>query len=162
MENKIAFLCVNPWENFLSPIFQSSSREYYHWIREMVVLQKIKPYCQELLEIYGEYKFSDAEKLFSDRRKGLQLLYVQSSCGRVIEEVFRRADVVVMGLPGCKKEFDKTFMTIFPWKDHIKFFWDSHICRDETFIMELCREYKLHAAQIFEIKRDIDGNLRKI
>lgn len=162
MENKIAFLCVNPWENFLPSVFQSSSREYYLWMREMVVLQKIKPYCRERLEIYGEQKNSDAEKLFSDHRKGLQLLYVQSSCSRVIEAVFQKADVVVMGLPGCKKEFDKTFMMIFPWKDQIKFFWDSHICRDEKFIMELCREYKLHAAQIFEIKRDIDGKLKKI
>ena len=110
MENKIAFLCVNPWENFLSPVFQSSSREYYRWIREIVVLQKIKLYCQEWIEIYGEQKYSDADNFFSDHKKGLQLLYVQSNCSRVIEEVFQKADVVVMGLPGCKKEFDKTFM----------------------------------------------------
>lgn len=162
MWNKIAFLSVNPWESFLPLQFQSYGREYYRWMQEMIALRDVNPYCQERLEIYGEAELPDENKLFLECGKDLQLLYVQSGRRQIIEKIFQKADVVVMGLPGCKKEFDKTFMTIFPWKDQIKFFWDSHICRDEEFILQLCREYKLHAAQIFQIERSTDGKLKKL
>lgn len=159
MWNKIAFLCADPWESFLPSAFQSCGREYYQWIQEMTVLREVNSYCREHLEIYGETEVSGGAELFPECRKCLQLLYVQSGRRQMIEQVFQKADVVIMGLPGCKKEFDKIFMRIFPWKDQIKFFWNSHICRDEKFIKELCREYKLHDAQIFEIKRSVDGKL---
>lgn len=160
--NKIAFLCVTPRESFLPPMFQSCVKEYYLWVKEQVALLQWNLDCQEQMELYGESQSLENCELFPESRKGIQLLYIQSSRKPVIAEVFRRADIVVMGLPGCKKEFDRMFMTIFPWKDRIKFFWNSRICRDEEFIRELCGEYKLHAAQIFEIQRGMDGKLKKL
>lgn len=162
MWNKITFLCVNPWESFLPFSAQSCGREYYLWMQEMSALQNVKPSCQERREIYGESKSPEGEEIFSKNKSKLQLLYIQSGRRKVIEEVFQKSDMVIMGLPGSKKEFDKIFMTILPWKDQIKFFWDSHICRDEKFIRELCREYKLHRMQIFEIKRNADGKLKTL
>lgn len=162
MWNKIAFLCVTPWESFLPSMFQSCGREYYRWMKEQIGLQKVPSRCLEKLEVYGE-SWNDSEiEVFLESEAVLQLLYIQSTHEAVIDAVFRKADIVVMGLPGCKKEFDHIFMMIFPWKDRIKFFWNSHICRDEKFIAELCREYKLHEKQIFQIERGNDGKLKKL
>ena len=155
MGNKIALLCVNPWEGFLSPEYQSCGREYYERLQKEAGLLDPAMYCRECVEVYGEPFLGGNGEVFGDCGELFQLSYVQSGNVRMIEEVFRKADVVLMGLPLCKEEFDRIFMRIFPWKDQVKFLWYSHTHSEKEFVSKLCRRYKLHPAQILELQRDI-------
>lgn len=150
---RIVILCVDPWESFLPPTFQSYGREYYQWAADLPLLREENSYCQERIEIYGESESFQRKEIFLEGEKKQQILYVQSNRKEVLEEVFEQADLVIMGLPGCKKAFDKIFMVIFPWIDQIKFLWDKRICTDDTFLKELCMEYKISERQIIEIEK---------
>lgn len=161
MLNKIAFLCVNPWERFLPVAFQSCGREYYQWMCSQALLRDFRPYCREWIETYGETGNFEGRELFTECGNELQFLYVQSNRRQLVEKVFEASDLVIMGLPGCRKEFEKIFIPVLPWKDKIMFLWDRRICRDEDFFKRLCSEYKLREAQMIEIKRGIDGELKK-
>ena len=152
MLRKIAFLCVNPWENFLSSAFQKGIRDYYHWTRSEALLREENLYCQEKIEVYGETEIPYGKKLFGERKETLQLLYVQSSQKELIEEVFRLADIVFVEMSISKQECDKIYLTVLPWIDKTIFLWDSRIC-DEKFLRQIQREYKLRDAQIMEIKK---------
>lgn len=151
MLNKVAFLCADPWECFLPEAFQSYSRIYYQWVKKLAVLKNIKLCCKEYIDIYGEAEGGFENELFSATDDMLQLLYVQSSRKEFIGEVFQKADLVIMGLPGSRKEFDKIYMSVFPWKDEILFLWSSHISRDQEYINRLSRECMLRKEQIIEI-----------
>lgn len=161
MGTKIALLCVNPWEGFLPMAFQSCGREYYERIREMSVFWQRTLYCQECVEVYGESVICENRDFFSEYREQTQLLYIQSGSMRMIEKVFQKADVVMMGLPECKEEFDKSFMRIFPWKDQVKFLWHSQTHSEKKFVAKFCSEYKLNPAQLFELSFGEDENGKK-
>lgn len=152
MLKKIAFLCVNPWENFLPPTFQGCIKDYYQWIRSQALLREENLYCQEKVEVYGETEIPYGKKLFGEREETLQLLYVQSSQKGILQEVFSLADIVLVGMSGSRKECDKIFLTVLPWKEKTVFLWDSRIC-DESFLKQMKNEYKLKDAQMMEIKK---------
>ena len=158
--NKIAFLCVTPLEGFLTYAFQSSVREYYQWLYEEALLKRIRIRCKKQIEVYGEKVENKVSQLFEPPADDLQLLYIQSHQNEVIKEVFKEADLVIMGISGCRKEFDKVFMPVFPWKDEVLFLWDQHICRGDEYIHRICNEYKLRAEQMIELKRNFYGKLK--
>ena len=160
MLQKIVILCVNPWDGLLSPIFQSCGREYFHWICKQAFLKNIPLISKERIEIYGELQGEEA--LFVNTENKLQLLYVQSHSKKLLKEVFDEADLVVMGVPGSLKDFEKMFIAVFPWKDQILFLWEKYLCRDEKFLQQLCRNYKIRESQMFELKRDFNGKLSDI
>lgn len=151
MLNKVAFLCVNPWEKFLSPALQSYSRNYYQWLKAVADLKNIKLHCREYIDIYGAGVKEVEKELFLKECETFQLLYVQSDRREIIENLFRTADLVIMGLPGSRKEFDKIFMSVFPWKDEILFLWGNHISRDIQYVNKLVRECMLRKEQLIEI-----------
>lgn len=158
--NKIAFLCVTPLEGFLSPAFQSSVREYYQWMYNQAVLKSIEFQCRERIDTYGEAEKNNMKELFMPVEDRKQILYIQSNRKELVREVFKKADLVIMGLSGCRREFDKMFMPVFPWKDKIIFFWDQQICRGEEYIRQICNEYKLRESQLIELERNAYGKLK--
>lgn len=151
--NKIAFLCVNPWENFLPSSFQSCGKEYYRRVKEHALSCRMMPDCREYVEIYGEPVRMQKEPFFSPQDDLLQLRYVQSSSLTVLEKLFQEADLVVTGISGSREEFEKLCMAVYPWKEKVLFLWDSHICRDDDFPEMLLRECRLRKAQMVEIRR---------
>ena len=54
MLKKIAFLSVNPLENFLPPTLQGCIKDHYQWMRSEALLREENLYCQEKIEPYGE------------------------------------------------------------------------------------------------------------
>ena len=157
MLEKIVFLCVNPWEGFRSPIFQSGGREYFHWVCKQAILRNLKLVSRELMEVYGELQRE--EELFFKTENEIQLLYVQSHRIKILEAVFEQADLVLMGVPGCLKDFEKIFMCIFPWKEQVLFLWEQYLCRDENFLQQLCTQYKIQESQMIELERNLKGEL---
>ena len=151
MFNKVAILCADPWEKFLPAAFQSYSRNYYQWIKTMAARKNIKVHCKEYVDTYGAAVELEEKKLFLEECADFQLLYVQSDRQRLLENIFRSADLVIMGLPGSRKEFDKIFMSVFPWKDEIMFLWGNHIGRDPRYVDRLTRECTLRKEQLIEI-----------
>ena len=97
--------------------------------------------------------------MFSKTENRLQFLYVQSHRKTLIEEIFEQADLVMMGVPANLKDFEKVFLPIFPWKDQILFLWEQYLFKDEKFLRQLCREYKLRESQLIELKRGLNGEL---
>ena len=157
MLNKVAFLCADPWESFLPAVSQSYSKSYYQWVRELAVLKSVKLCCREYIETYGAFDENAECSLFLDNSDRLQLLYVQSARRELLENIFRTADLVIMGIPGSRKEFDKIYMSVFPWKDKILFLWGEHISRDLQYVYRLMRECMLRKEQLLEIGK---GNSR--
>lgn len=160
MLQKIVFLCVNPWDGFRSPVVRNFGREYFHWICKQAVLKNIPLISKERIEIYGELQ--GEEELFVNTENKLQLLYVQSHSKKLLKEVFEQADLVVMGVPGSLKAFERMFMPVFPWKDQILFLWERYLCKDERFLQQLCRDYKIRESQVIALKRDLNGKLSDI
>lgn len=158
--NKIAFLCVTPMEGFLSPAFQSSVREYYQWIHDQAVVKSAGFQCREHIDTYGEAEKHNKAELFVPTEERKQLLYIQSNRGELVKEVFEKSDLVIMGISGCRREFDKIFMPVFPWKDQVLFFWDQQICRGYDYIRKICNEYKLRESQLIELERNVYGKLK--
>lgn len=160
MLSKITFLCVTPLEGFLTPAFQSCVREYYQWLHGQVLSKNIGLQGRECIEIYGESGLESSQELFEQLSDYTQILYVQSRRIDMVKKVFEKSDLVIMGISGCRKEFDKTFMPIFQWKDQILFFWDDHICKGADYIRQICNEYRLREEQLIELKRDLHGQLK--
>ncbi|MBQ8857471.1 MAG: hypothetical protein IJ024_04910 [Lachnospiraceae bacterium] len=154
MFNKIAFLCVNPWENFLTPASQSHSKNYYEWVKKILTMKNVKLSCSEYIDIYGVSDGISEEKLFLENCERLQLLYLQSDRKELLGKIFETADLVIMGLPGSRGEFDKIYMSVFPWKDEILFLWGSHTGRDSEYVARLIRECMLRKEQFIEIKEE--------
>lgn len=151
--NKIAFLCVNPWERFLPFSFQSCVREYYQSVKARALSLEREIGYREYVEVYGETIPIPEVSLFLPEKEKLQLLYIQSSRIHILERLFKEADLVVMGLSGSRKETEKFYLSVHPWHEKVLFLWDSHICQDETFAERLVREFKLRNAQVMEIKK---------
>ena len=151
MLNKVAFLCVNPWESFLPVTFQSYSKHYYEWIKEMAVLKNVELHCREYIERYGVFEKEAENVLFPENCDNLQLLYVQSARKDLLEQIFQTADIIIMGLPGSRKEFDKIYMSVFPWINEILFLWGKHTGKDAQYVDRLVRECMLKKEQLIEI-----------
>lgn len=160
MLRRIAFLCIDPWEGFLTPVCRSCVFEYYRWICHQVVLRNIRSSTREQIELYGESGLEEIDDPFSEENDCLQLIYVQSHRENILKKIFENADLVVMGIPGSKQEFEKIFMLLFPWKDEIVFLWDRQICRGNDFLRKVCMEYKLKENQLIELIRGRDGFLQ--
>ena len=79
MLNKIAFLCVTPLEGFLTPMFQSSVKDYYRWMYRQARIRKMNLWCEEHIEIYGEHSTEKKLELFNQAVETPQLLYVQTN-----------------------------------------------------------------------------------
>lgn len=152
MFKKVAFLCVNPLENFLPPAFQGNVRDYYQWMRGEALLREENLYCQERIEIYGESKIPYGKKVFGESAETLQLLYVKSCQKKIIEEVCAHADLILVGMSGSKKECDRIYLTVLPWLEKVIFLFDGRICGEE-YLGQMEREYKLKTAQMMEIKK---------
>ena len=56
MLEKIVFLCVNPWEGFLPPAFQSGGKEYFQWICKQALLKNMKIISKEKIVLYKQKK----------------------------------------------------------------------------------------------------------
>lgn len=153
MLNRVIFLCVNPRECFLASAFQSHAKDYYEWFKKFLNLKNVKMDCKEYIELYGTAKKDEIEYLFQENNGKLQLLYVQTDRRDILERIFQKENLVIMGLPGSKKEFEKMYLSIFPWKNEILFLWGSHIGKDETYIRKLSRECMLTEAQFFEFEK---------
>ena len=162
MSNKVVFLCTDPRESFLSFASQSHTKAYYEWTKKVFALKNIKAECREYHELYGEIE-EDCEQLFQDEKGQLLLLYVQSDRQTLIEKIFQSGNLVIMGLPGSRTEFEKIFMTIVPWKNKVMFLWGNHIGRDESYIKKLSRDCMIREEQFvqFEVwKRNL--NIKKL
>lgn len=158
MLNKVAVLCVDPWEKFWPPAFQTHSKNYYQWIKNMAAQKNIKIYCKEYIDTYGISNDRKENNLFLEDCEDFQLLYVQSDRQEILENIFRIADLVIMGLPGSRKQFDKIFMSVCPWKDEIMFLWGNHISRDQQYVDKLIRECALRKEQLIEIGKECRRN----
>lgn len=153
MLNKVIFLCVNPRECFLTSAFQSHAKDYYGWFKKYLELNNIKLDCREYIELYGNTKKIEFEHFFQENSGKSQLLYIQTDQRDILNKIFQKDNLVIMGLPGSKKEFEKMYLSIFPWKNEILFLWGSHIGKDETYIRKLSRECMLTEAQFFEFEK---------
>lgn len=153
MFNKIVFLCVDPWENFLSHNVQGHSRKYFELVKKGLLLKDIKLQCGEYMDLYGET--TENREIFKKNSKILQLSYIQSSRRELLEEVFHSADMVIMGIPGSRKEFEKIYMSIFPWKDNILFLWSSQVIRKPSYLERLSREYMIRQEHVVEIRKNM-------
>ena len=152
MFKKIAFLSLNPLENFLPPALQGSIRDFYLWTLQEALLREENLYCQEKIETYGEARIPYGKRMFGEREETLQLLYVKSNQKELLEEVFVLADIVFVGMPGSQKERDKIFLSILPWIEKVGFLFDERIF-DERTIRQIQQEYKIDGAQIMEMKK---------
>lgn len=159
MLNKVVFLCVNSRENFLPPVSQSYSKDYYERFKKLLIMKNIKFICREFIDIYGGSEDDCKKSLFLEECEKFQLLYVQSDKKDFLATIFQTADLVITGLSGSRSEFEKTYMSIFPWQDEALFLWGSHIGRDSNYIARLSRECMLRKEQFVEIGENWEEGL---
>lgn len=152
MINKIVFLCVNQWEEFQPAAVQGLTRNYYHHFCETALLQEDKTYYKEQVSLYGDHQNLQSEELFKSHCKKIQILYVRSNRKEIFQKVFQTADLVIVGLPYSKKECDKIFLLLLPWKDKILFLWNKQVS-DKSFLKQLQREYGLPDGQLLEAEK---------
>lgn len=151
MKNKIAFICLNPWEIFLSHRFFFHVKEYYDWFCKQVLLLKRQLYCEEKIEVYGDPLWNPQE-FFWKEYDVLQAMYVQCSNLKPLEGMLENADLLVVGMTYNRETCDKIFMSAFPWKDKSVFLWDGRDGLDPAFLKQCQREYLLRDEQIVQTK----------
>lgn len=153
MKNKIAVVGANPWENFLPEFSRANARKYYEWLLHEACLRNIDHYCQEQIEIYGNVPLKRGKEVFLDGYEGIQFLYVQGKQEQLLPAVLTPADLVIVGMPRCRKACDEIYLTVLPWKEKSVFFWDGSVVREKTFFRKIQREYQLNDKQIVEFKK---------
>ena len=153
MINKIAVVGANPWENFLPEFSRANAREYYEWLHQEAHLRNISHNCQEQVEIYGDLLVSNQIVWFEEEFEGVQFLYVQGKQEGILPVILREADLVVVGMPRCRKECDQIYLMVLPWIEKSLFFWDGRVSREKAFFKKIQREYKLKDKQIVEFKK---------
>lgn len=153
MINKIAVVDANPWENFLPEFSRANARKYYEWLHHEAHLRGINHSCQEQIEIYGSMFPQNQTKRFVKNYEGVQFLYVQGKQEAVLPGVLKEADLVVVGMPRCRKECDQIYLAVLPWIEKILFFWDGRVSREKEFLKRIQREYKLNKKQMIEFKK---------
>lgn len=152
MFKKIVFLCTDPWERFLSFGIQGHSRKYYEVGKLLMKMKNLEPLCKEYIDIYGEPEIQTPANLFENDRKDPQLVYIQSQRRELLKKIFHEADMVIMGIPGNKKEFEKIYLKILPWKEQILFLWNEQTWIGENDLDGLLQEFCLMKEQIIELK----------
>lgn len=152
MLNKIVFLCTNPRERFLPLTFQSYSWEYYQLVKRLVSLKNRKMECREYIDTYGTVGEWGEDDLVFAMNQNLQIWYVQSDRKIFYEKIFMEADQVIMGLPGGRREFDKMYMSVFPWKDQILFLWGEHTRKDAWYVEKIRKECMLKQEQFIKLE----------
>lgn len=152
MGNKIVFVCVNPVESFLPPVFQGHMRTYFEWVCKAIFLRDETMYCNKRIELYGESEKLKKEMLFQNMEKVPQLLYLQSNQKELLAEACKMADLIIVGMSASKKECDKIFLAVLPWKDKVLFLWDDCSC-DEQFLKQIQKEYGVDERQLMEAKK---------
>ena len=158
---KVVFLCVDPWEYFLPSVKQSYGREYFCRVQAEGMVQEERSYCTEHRELYGEEPLKALQEFFLLEDRRMQIVYIQSKSRHILEKVFQEADVVLMGLPSDKMEFEKIYLEICPWIDRILFLWDERVGKGEVYLKELCYEFKIDERQFWEFK-NVHGFLEKM
>ena len=153
MINKIAVVSANPWENFLPEFSRTNAREYYEWLHREACLRNINYNCQEQIEIYGSFFLLDEKSWFLENYEGVQFLYVQGKQEAILPSALGNADLVVVGMPRCRKECDQIYLTVLPWKEKSLFFWDGRVSRGKEFFKRIQSEYKLNDKQIVEFRK---------
>ena len=153
MINKIAVVGANPWENFLPEYSRADARKYYEWLQQVAFLRNINHNYHEQIEIYGESSVIHSKNCFLENYDGMQFLYVQGKQKRLLTTVLTTADLVVVGMPRCRKQCDQIYLTVLPWKEKSLFFWDGRVCREDAFFRRIQQEYKLDDKQIVEFKK---------
>ena len=153
MINKIAVVGATSWESFLPEFSRANAREYYQWLHQETHLRNINHNCQEQIEIYGDLFASDRKELFMDDYNGVQLLYLHGKQGKIFPVALTSADLVVVGMPRCRKTCDEIYLAVLPWKEKCLFFWDGRVSREDAFLKKIQREYKLNDNQIVEFKK---------
>lgn len=152
MKNKIAVVCLNPWEKFLPAMSQGNARAFYEWLYQQAILRNENPYYKEQVEQYGDLLCCENNTMFLENIDAPQFLYIQSKQQKLLEEVLTAADSVVVGMPGCKKECDRIYLSVLPWKEKSFFLWDSRIGMGDSFFKKIQSEYKLKDKQIMKFK----------
>ena len=152
MFKKIAFLSLNPLENLLPSTFHDYIKDYYQWTLSEALLREERLYCQEKIETYGEAGSLYGKGMFGETKETLQLLYLKSRQKEVLEEVFGLADLVFVGMPGNQTEREKIFLLVLPWIEKVVFLFDDRLFGEES-IRQIGQEYKIHDAQMMEIKK---------
>ena len=153
MIRKIAFLCVNPWESFLPSFSRGNAQDHYQWICQEAVQRKTGPCCMQIIEHYGEDLWEEKRQIFPEDGKKLQLLYVRSHRKDLLKEVYHAADLVFVSMPGSRKECDRIFLSVYPWKEQSYFLWDNRYVPGDGFFTRIQKEYQLKEEQIVESKR---------
>ena len=153
MIRKIAFLCVNPWESFQPSFSRGNAQEHYQWIYQEAVQRRSVPCCQQVIDIYGDDLWEEERQIFTGDAKKLQLLYVRSHRKNLLKQVYHAADLVFVSMPESRKECDKIFLSVFPWKEQSYFLWENRYISDDGFFDRIQREYQLKEDQIVESKR---------
>lgn len=151
MKNRIAFICLSPWEILLSHRFLFHVREYYDWFCEQIFLMNEKLDHEERIEIYGE-TIKDLSS-FSERGKGsVQVIYAQCSNPGPLKKVLEDADILVIGMSASRKMSDGIFLSLFPWKEKSFFLWDGREDLPKAFFEQCKREYLLREDQVIQTK----------
>ncbi len=154
MYNKIAFVCANPWEKFLPAISRGNAKDYYDWLCQKAFLKRMEPYCEERIELYGDFMEENSRKRlgFRENSNALQFLYLQGKQSQNFRNILKAADFVVVGMPDDRKECDEIYLSVLPWKEKSVFLWDGCRSKGEAFFKRLQREYQIKDTQIAEIK----------
>ena len=153
MIKKIAVVDANPWENFLPEFSRANARKYYEWLHHEAHLRGVNHNCRERTEIYGSTLQQNPAKWFHPHGEDLQLLYVQGKPREVLPGLLKEADLVVVGMPRCRKDCDQIYLSVLPWIEQILLFWDGRISREKEFLKRIKNEYKLNEKQIVEFKK---------
>lgn len=151
MKNKIAFICLNSWEVFLSYRFFCHVKEYFDWFCNHVRMMNLEFFYEEKIETYGETRWDCAEIAWSDCQ-GMQAIYIQCSQLRSMERFLEEADILVIGMPYNMKLCDKIFLSVFPWKEKSIFLWDGRNDAGTDFLKRCQREYLLKEDQLVQTK----------
>lgn len=149
---KIAVVCANPWENFLPFQCQGNARFFYQWLCEQSRQFHVHSRKREQMEMYGDLSLPDREAVFKEKTENLQIVYIQSHRREILETVLDTADLAIVGMPGMRKECDKIYLSVLPWKEKCVFLWDERTIREKSFFRQIQNEYKLETEQIAKFK----------
>lgn len=152
MLKRIVFLSVNPWENVQPLAAQGWTKNYYQQVCEQKCFRENDFVLREQSAPYGGFLSNEKEDLFESLKGRIQILYVKSNQKEILQKVFEKADLVIVGIPGSRKECDKIFMQLLPWLGKIMFLWSGKLY-DQAGLNRLKREYGLASWQVMEAEK---------
>lgn len=152
MLKRIVFLSVNPWENVQPIAAQGWTKNYYQQVCEQKYFHEDDFVLREQSAPYGGFLSDEKDDLFESLKGRIQILYVKSNQKEILQKVFEKADLVIVGIPASRKECDKVFMQLLPWLGKILFLWNGKLY-DQAVLKRLKREYGLAAWQFMEAEK---------